>query len=968
MAIPIYPHPVDPEAYPDYTRRTVKVVTRADLDDRIQFTALRVFTIRDNKLEGFREDLDIYTTKLRIGNIIWPFCSALYASNFKELVDEIARRKLWLFDFWGYVPGSDPRAQFWGQYQVPREALDYLRRTLGPRFLGMDNGEQDGRYIGGYAPLMCPASPDRAKQHESFFRFFEALGDDMGHQLSVLCSLNYGHYFAKEADSTILGEESGQALPNVNVWFSYLRGAGRQYGLLTFGNASIWNRWGYKSYESEGKDGGSEWGPGCGTSLSLLKRLLYTEYLYGCEIIGFEQSWILNDNVEKRIRGEHVPMQDDPTSAKLSPVGELQVGAVDFVEANGRPGVLHAPVALLMDFHNGWTFPRHLYTREVYKVWGNRPYGPGDYQVDALFGMLYPGYEDAGFFRDERGFVTATPYGDSVDVLFSDVRAEILGTYATAVVAGEIVLDLGCADKLAGFAESGGHVVIAACQLPSSPEALARLGIRGVHEPAACPAGTRTRYGEASFAEQTFRLATVDPVAPAEAIARVGQGKAARPLVQRLRIGRGTLDVICAPFGTADMPEGAVAVDNSPQKAIPHPVSLLLAVRAYLHDLLEARLLVDVANPELQFAVAVGPGGAKGTRTLTLSVSNNTAQAQPFDVRARSGKLAGVTELAIRAPGPETAGYYPPVAVVAPAGSTEPRRISAGEVRIFRMELKGAELLERPAAKVPDLARGMALALREPRSLRREILSRPTLLDHVASVKIDAEYLSRTEIEALRSEGAFLHRMGCGVIVDLSGRLTFYPDLTLLDNIPSRWAASLKSILGVFDKAVALGARSILLSLHRNAENHFSKEQAERSFRAALSVLAGEAASRSLVLHLEHNPFRRFRPTMRETLEILRDVGAANLKPALSVGHALASREDPHALLEGVELVLLSVPGVDPYGQFTDDHAPIAGSSHAAEARSLFAAARARPGVTMCLDGVYEDWDAVYRDLRYLRG
>jgi hypothetical protein len=349
-------------------------------------------------------------------------------------------------------------------------------------------------------------------------------------------------------------------------------------------------------------------------------------------------------------------------------------------------------------------------------------------------------------------------------------------------------------------------------------------------------------------------------------------------------------------------------------------------------------------------------------------VSNNTAQAQPFEVRARSGKLAAVTELAITAPGPQTAGYYPPVAGVAPAGSTEPRKICAGEVRIFRMELKGAELLERPAVKVPDRTRGMALALREPRSLRREILSRPTLLDHVASVKIDAEYLARTEIEALRSEGAFLGRLGCGVIVDLCGLLTFYPELTLLDNIRSRWEASLKTILGVFDKAVALGARGILLSLHRNAENGFSKEQAELSFRAALSTLAREAASRSLALHLGHNPFRRFRPTMRETLEILRDVGAANLKPALSVGHALASREDPLGLLEGVELVLLSTPGVDPYGQFTDDHAPIAGSPYAAQARSFFAAARARPGLTTCLDGVYEDWDAVYRDLRYLGG
>jgi hypothetical protein len=963
MAPSLYPHPVDPESYPEYTRRAVKAVTRSDLDDQIQFTALRVFSIRDGKLEGFREDLDIYTGKLRIGKIIWPFYRTLFASNFGELVDEIARRKLWLFDFWGYVPGSDSAADFWGQYQVPTEALGYLRKTLGPRFLGMDNGEQDGRYIGGYAPLMCPALPDRARQYENFARFFEALGDDMGHHLSVLCSLNYGHYFAKEADSTILGEESGQALPNVNVWFSYLRGASRQYGLLTFGNASIWNRWGYKSYESEGRDGGSEWGPTCGTSLSLLKRLLYTEYLYGCEIIGFEQSWILSDSVEKRLKGEHVAFLDDPGSARLSPVGELQVGAVDFVEKHGRPGVLHVPVALFMGFHNGWTFPRHLYTGAVYKAWGNRPYEAGDYQVDALFTLLYPGYEDAGFYRDERGFVTATPYGDSADVLFSDARPEVLGSYAMVVVAGEIELDLECADKLSCFVEGGGRLVISAGQLPPSAQALALLGIRSVGAPAACAAPARTSYGGRLFAEAAFSLVDIQTIAPATILARVEEPGQPRPLVLRMRRGQGTIDVVCALFGTAESPAGRTEVDNSPEKAIPHPVDLLQAVKAYLHDVIDAELLLDVGNPRLQFCVAVEPGQG---RTVTVSVSNNTEETQPFALRARGGALTAVCELEITAPGRETLGYYPPTVAQPPGDARGEGVIGSREIRVFRGTLHDAAA-SKPKIRMQDLAAGIAVALREVRSLRREVLSRPTLLEHAAAVKIDAEYIVRTEIETLRSEGAFLSRVGCGVVVDLTGLLTFYPDLTLLDNVRSRWESSRAAILGVFDKARALGARDVLLSLHRNSENSFSLEQAERSFRASLRDLAFEAAARSLVLHLEHNPFRRFRPTMRETLELARDVGTASLRPALNACHAIASREDPTALLDGVALVLLSAPGQDRFGQLTDDHAPIAGSPFAEPLRAVWRAACTRPGVTTCLDAVWASWDDVYRDLAFLR-
>ena len=63
-----------------------------------------------------------------------------------------------------------------------------------------------------------------------------------------------------------------------------------------------------------------------------------------------------------------------------------------WVKENGQPGVMHTPVALLLDFYSGWAFPRHLYSGDVYRVWGNRPYDPGDYLTDAVLDLLYPGY------------------------------------------------------------------------------------------------------------------------------------------------------------------------------------------------------------------------------------------------------------------------------------------------------------------------------------------------------------------------------------------------------------------------------------------------------------------------------------------------------------------------------------------------------------------------------------------------
>ena len=56
------------------------------------------------------------------------------------------------------------------------------------------------------------------------------------------------------------------------------------------------------------------------------------------------------------------------------------------------------------------------------------------FRLDALFEFLYPGYSNGPVFKDERGFLVNTPYGDTVEVLLSDVRAEILGEYKLVIV------------------------------------------------------------------------------------------------------------------------------------------------------------------------------------------------------------------------------------------------------------------------------------------------------------------------------------------------------------------------------------------------------------------------------------------------------------------------------------------------------------------------------------------------------
>jgi len=46
----------------------------------------------------------MYVDRAGLGRVIWPIILCVYAENFWELVEEVKKRNLWLFDFWAYVP------------------------------------------------------------------------------------------------------------------------------------------------------------------------------------------------------------------------------------------------------------------------------------------------------------------------------------------------------------------------------------------------------------------------------------------------------------------------------------------------------------------------------------------------------------------------------------------------------------------------------------------------------------------------------------------------------------------------------------------------------------------------------------------------------------------------------------------------------------------------------------------------
>ena len=117
----------------------------------------------------------------------------------------------------------------------------------------MDIGEQDGRYIGAYANQNMPLNSYRRHQYLNFRAHFKAMEDILGPKLVALVSLTYSHYMIKTGHYTVVGAEAAQALPNSQVFYAFIRGAGKQYGVLWFGNVSVYNQFGYKTYPGNTK-------------------------------------------------------------------------------------------------------------------------------------------------------------------------------------------------------------------------------------------------------------------------------------------------------------------------------------------------------------------------------------------------------------------------------------------------------------------------------------------------------------------------------------------------------------------------------------------------------------------------------------------------------------------------------------------------------------------------------------------
>jgi hypothetical protein len=900
--------------------------------NQTQFTTLRGFTIENDLLVNWRETLDLYTEQFKLGRVVWPNFTTVYPRNFPELVEEMKRRGLYLFDIWGHVPGSGYEG-FWSHRMPPKGMVRYLEKTLGDHFLGFDNGEQDGRYIGGYARQQCPCSGDRFRQYLNFQRHFERMCDDLGNHISALVSICFGHYFLKEGNHVLLGAETAQALPCSQIYYAFIRGACKQYGIHWFGNASVFNRWGFKVYDQEGSAEGYPCGPNKGTSLNLLKRLLYTHYLYNSVAIGFESGWF-------------------DAKRQLSPIGNIQAAAARFVEQHGQPGVMHSPVALLLDHFAGWAVPRHLYTNSVYQVWGGMPYGPGDYLAHGVLSMLYPGYEDASYFRDERGFLTPTPYGDMADCLLSDAPPWVLAQYGLVIAAGALNGDIELRDKLEDFVSRGGQLVLTA---ENARNLWPGLSIGRTQE---FPAGSVIHWqdGSETVEELPFGLCQLGEAPANMAVLATCDGL---PAVAEMSLGAGKVTLLLSPYGLNTEPLVGGALENAPEKPLACPFALLKHVRRVLDKALSDERLFSVGPDLGTITCRKAPG------QYLLGIYNNGLSAKPFEIVSYCGDAQEIAEIPLDQSEKGATGYWPEGMEANDPGVSDPKTIAGGDFRLFSVTVRETNVRVMERAKLPERPKNRFLALHGVTSLKEAILKWPTFFQHFDGVKLDWTYLRTRDRRQLATEKAWLKRQKLQIVVDFSPGLNFYPDLTLLDTLAFRHEESVSAIDDVFRKMKALGARDALFSLHRKPENQCDAKRADDRFLAGVRDLCRRAAASGIDLCLQHHP-HKWHGTAKRTLEFIREVessGDCRLDFALNTGHAAMTKESLGDILaaagDHLGMVLLCGSSRDILAQDYDAHTPLHESDM--DVRPLKA--------TKCpwiLDADYGSWNEVYRDCSLL--
>lgn len=761
---------VEPAEYPAYHRRAFLAPSWSTFGGRPQFVAGRHIPEPDFTAEQLTRlpDPDAIVPQHRsltfFGRVCRADASLVLAPEpaFSDAVRHVRDLGMYLFDLGGYGPGFPPAG--YGQVRALPAQTAALRDLLGDHWLGFNLGEQDGRYHNGFAGRQLPAPRDRVGQHRAFHDWCDRIVDDLGGQVCLLTTLWGWHYPVQDGAVALAGAECenrfGITAPQVQ--YSFLRGAGKQYGVLWYGDQSIFSTFGL-TYWGLGPAGELVAHPG-GPSGNLLRRVFLSEWLWNSCILGFEGATVAAD------RGR--------TKGRPSPIGQVQLATEKLIRQGFTPGVMQTPVAILQDYFSGWMPPRTNTTQ--FQAFNALPYRPSDYLTDNLLALLFPGYERSGFYFDETGAMCPTPYGDVADCLLSDAPAEVLCRYNLVLCSG-LETDLpGTRERLDGFLRSGGAVL-------ATGDDAARLWPEFCRpETVLIPAGAAVEWRGATDREpQAFAL-HVAPALPTAEVLATCQG---RPAVMRLPAQGGTLILALSATGMNHAPLPC-APSRSPMMGggentgLERPFRLLAHVRRACDAALQAQRLFTAGDG----LTATSCRRADGV--WVIGVSNPGLTSRPFALTSHIGEPATIREVDLGSPIYPSPGYWPhrwgpmrPDAKMKLGNTNREDRgeltgqlapsdaghIRGGDMRFFEVTLKSCTARARPDLQLPAPPHDRFVRVPELVTLRERLLAWPRFACYFDGVALDADALLAVDPDWLREHAGWFKRHGLRLLVDARG-------------------------------------------------------------------------------------------------------------------------------------------------------------------------------------------------------
>lgn len=957
-----YAHYVEPEKYPAFETRPVPSVTHKAMNNEIQFISARFFPVEaeTNRFINIASTFERYISKNDIGKCFWLNWKTLTVENLKELIDEIAKRDCWLYGFWGFVPGeqADAKSNPWGEFEISDELNQYISEKLGDRFLGYEAGEQDGRYIASYACRRAAAPNGNARkvQYAEFRKFMQRIEKNFHYHITVLGSLPYHHYCAASNSVSFLGCASAQAFPNSQMWYGFIRGASKQYGLLCFGDVSVWNRWGYKTYKSANElpDTEKEVGAEYGTSLSLIKRLIYTQYMYNCVLLGIEQSWFYDDDIENYI--ENKQKKGGQKDSELSPIGQLQQSVNRYVKKYGKPGVMYTPFAVVADRFSGWVPPRTLFSQNLYQVWGNLPYKDGDYQLHLLFSMLYPGYENSGFFHNETGFLTPTPYGEITDVLLSDAPAEILCRYKALLITNGTELDYEFFCKLKSYVSAGGHIIIFADTIAEysyiekyDPGYYTFFGLDSALNGSETVTDFAVQYKETTYLNRNIELFSAKTNGRIIAVTDNDL-----PAAVESTCGNGKVTLILAKNGL-ERYDYSPLLSNNINNYIFSPYEYAGYIKEILKDIFTEMQIVYPNNQALQYIVNISEPDQ-----LTLLVSNNTFIKQCFEICANIPILS-VSETETDCDLKSVVGYYPPDAdinntVSAGNGDTT---IEAGEVKLFKIKLAQKLSLEKPLYPQKPKGRYFVSIPSSFKSATDFLLQNPAMPQHFEGIVLDAAAVENADTDFIKKEAVFLRNSGLKAIVDFTSLLNHFPDFSFMDSFPARQEESYERLNAILEKALNYSCFAVILSPPQNPEGNSDMQMLKSCMKKLFEHISQKLKPQYTRIIVQNSPFVFCAEELYAFLNRIESTECGfNCSAALSseVPFKQMSINFP------ITSLIVSSPYRDELGQFYHAQLPFAGSPFKKEITDIIAKYKKDGGNIVILNGAYRNYSELYAD------